>query len=74
MLEETLCADEGETCECEYQNVIIYGVATDDNKLDYMEGFSKGIAGKSGITECSNEKFGDPSMDHDKSCFCQRWV
>jgi hypothetical protein len=73
-LEETLCADHGEVCECEYKNVIVYGVATDDNKLEYMEGFSKGMAKESGETECSFENFGDPAIEQDKSCFCQRWV
>ena len=74
VLEETLCAATGEMCDCEYENMIVYGVADKDNTMMYMEGFSKALAVESGQTECSFELFGDPAVGHDKHCWCQRWV
>ena len=69
-----MCAATGEICECEYQNMIVYGQSNEFNKLDYMEGFSKALAQENGKTECSFDNFGDPSIGFDKHCWCQRWV
>ena len=73
VLEETLCAEENGSCECEIGNNIIYGIQTDEGKMDYMLGFSQDLAVKE-TTECSDTVFGDPTPGSTKSCWCQRWI
>lgn len=71
VMEETICAATGEMCECEYKNMIVYGVADEsDYTMMYMEGFSKALAGETGQTECSFDNFGDPAIGQDKHCWC----
>merc|ERR1711990_806955 len=70
---ETLCAQDGDVCECPGDNNILYGAITDEGKVDYMLGFAQDISDNSGKTKCSSDVFGDPVPDMDKYCWCQTW-